>query len=97
MKRNVKRIYFTFLDSVCNVKNETDFYVPHEKKDGCRFYIRCIHKLPVGLVCNDDLCWDHNNHICGHCDNVICESEMNPTTQGMPEFLSTFGNNVKKF
>lgn len=86
INRNMYMI-FCFLDSVCDAKNETDFYVPHEKMDGCRSYIRCTDGFPVGFVCHSNLCWNHNIDDCDHCYAFTCESEMNPTTQGKLNFL----------
>lgn len=71
-----------FTDAVCDGSNGSDVYVPHEKIDGCKTYIRCTNNKPAGQLCGADLCFDHQENYCDWCRVVACESEMSPTTEG---------------
>lgn len=70
-------------DAICNGSNGSDVYVPHEKIDGCKSYVRCYKNIPTGQLCgHGDLCFDHQNNYCNWCADVSCESEMSPTAEG---------------
>lgn len=78
-------MFFFFLtDAVCDGSNGSDIYVPHEKIDHCRTYIRCFNNIPTGQFCGGiaDTCFDHQINRCNWCSDVACESEMSPTTEG---------------
>ncbi|XP_052702942.1 serine-rich adhesin for platelets-like isoform X3 [Crassostrea angulata] len=76
-----KEIY-VIPDSVCDGSNGSDIYVPHEKIDQCRTYIRCFNNKPTGQICQTaDLCFDHQKNYCDWCRDVACESEMSLTTE----------------
>lgn len=84
----VKQEYIAYLliffhtDAVCDGSNGSDIYVPHEKIDQCRTYIRCFNYKPTGQICGPQLCFDHQKKYCDWCTAVACESEMSPTTEG---------------
>ncbi|XP_065924174.1 uncharacterized protein [Magallana gigas] len=71
-------------DAVCDGSNGSDIYVPHEKIDHCRTYIRCFNNIPTGQFCGGiaDTCFDYQINRCNWCSDVACESEMSPTTEG---------------
>lgn len=73
---------FSLLDSICNGTNGTDTYLPHEKIDSCKTYVRCYNNIPTGQKCGTNLCFNHGKTLCDWCYAVACESEMNPTTSG---------------
>ncbi|XP_065924182.1 uncharacterized protein [Magallana gigas] len=75
-----KEIY-VIPDSVCDGSNGSDIYVPHEKIDECRTYIRCFNNKPTGQICGTNLCFDHQKNYCDWCRDVACESEMSSTTE----------------
>lgn len=75
-------LYSLLTDAVCDGSNGSDIYVPHEKIDECRTYIRCFNTKPTGQLCgNAELCFDHQKHYCNWCTDVACESEMSSTTE----------------
>lgn len=86
MGTNYFRFFFT--DSICNGSNGSDVFLPHEKIDSCKTYVRCYSNVPTGKSCQPRLCFDHQLNNCGWCTSVICESELEPTTAG--KFLKLF-------
>lgn len=90
-------------DAICNGSNESDVYVPHEKIDGCKSYVRCYNNIPSGHLCGPQLCFDHQQTVtrCNWCIDVSCESEMGPTTEGIfclmnAELVSYLCSNFKE-
>lgn len=83
-KTRIHCIHFCFLytDAVCDGSNGSDVYVPHEKIDGCKSYIRCYNNKPTGHSCRELLCFDHQKKYCDWCRDVVCESEISSTTEG---------------
>lgn len=69
-------------DAICNGSNGSDVYVPHEKIDGCKTYVRCFNNFPVDQLCGHRLCFDHQKNYSNWCMYVSSESEMSPTTEG---------------
>lgn len=63
------------------VQMDLTIYVPHEKIDKCRTYIRCFNNKPTGRICGNALCFDHKKNYCNWCKDVACESEMGSTTE----------------
>lgn len=86
LKENKTRIHDIHVcslltDAVCDGSNGSDIYVPHEKIDHCRTYIRCFNNKPTGQICRTNLCFDHQKNYCDWCRDVACESEMSSTTE----------------
>nr|XP_034330434.1 uncharacterized protein LOC105324798 isoform X7 [Crassostrea gigas] len=78
---SVEKDMYVIPDAVCDGSNGSDIYVPHEKIDQCRTYIRCFNYKPTGQICGPQLCFDHQKKYCDWCTAVACESEMSPTTE----------------
>lgn len=79
-------------DAICNGSNGSDVYLPHEKIDSCKTYVRCFNNIPTGQLCGPQLCFDHQQIRCVWCRDVSCESEMSPTTEG--KYVKTWSNLV---
>lgn len=79
--------------AIFNGSNGYDVYVPHEKIDGCKTYVRCCKNIPTCQLCgHGDLCFIIKKIYCNWCTDVSCESEMSPTTESkVYEYFINFG------